>query len=122
MVQKRNPHVTGRSSANNDEDLPPPPSLIILKTAVYLMGVMLVVGFAVLIYTLVSRMSQPKLTAAAPGQVERVVLQPGESIHSVALDRNLMALHVKSEDGKSAIIVHDISRGQTVRRITIVKP
>ncbi len=91
-----------------------------LKTAVYLMGMVLVAGFAFLVYTLVSRAYlQPAAELDAKAAAQQVSLAPGETIQSISLDRNLLALQIRRADGAIYIVVHDINLGETVRRIEV---
>ena len=84
------------------------------------MGLVLVAGFAFLVYTLVSRAYlQPAAQLDATTAAQQVKLAPGETVQSVSLDRNLLALQVKRADGGTSIIIHDISRGEAVRRIEV---
>lgn len=84
------------------------------------MGMVLVAGFAFLVYTLVSRAYlQPAAELDAKAAAQQVSLAPGETIQSISLDRNLLALQVKRADGGTSIIIHDISRGEAVRRIDV---
>lgn len=94
--------------------------MVALKAAVYLMGLVLVAGFAFLVYTLVSRAYlQPAAELDAKAAAQQVSLAPGETIQSISLDRNLLALQVRRADGRIYIVVHDINRGETVRRIEV---
>ena len=91
-----------------------------LKAAVYVMGLVLVAGFAFLVYTLVSRAYlQPAAQLDATSAAQQVRLAPGETIQSLSLDRNLLALQVKRADGTTVILIHDINRGETVRQIEV---
>ena len=84
------------------------------------MGMVLVAGFAFLVYTLVSRAYlQPAAELDAKAATQQVSLAPGETIQSISLDRNLLALQVKRPDGTTVILVHDINRGETVRQIEV---
>ena len=88
--------------------------------AVYLMGLVLVAGFAFLVYVLVSRVSEPPLAGASAMELAAEVnLRAGETIKSVSIDRNLLTIHVVGENDSNAIVVHDLNKGETVRRIMI---
>jgi len=100
--------------------MPLPRSVVVLKAAVYLMGIVLVAGFALLVYTLVSRVNQqPVAQLDANVAAQQVKLSPGETIQSITLDRNLLALQVKRADGSTRIVIHDINRGEAVRQIDV---
>jgi hypothetical protein len=118
MAQDKSPDRTGPGQAGDDAPLPP--SVVALKAAVYLMGLVLVAGFAFLVYTLVSRAYlQPVAQVDGTAAAQQLKLAPGETIQSVSLDRNLLALQVKRADGSTVIVIHDINRGETVRRIAV---
>lgn len=120
MAQDKSPDRTGPGQAGDGEDMPLPRSVVVLKAAVYLMGIVLVAGFAFLVYTLVSRAYlQPAAQLDATSATQQVRLAPGETIQSLSLDRNLLALQVKRPDGTTVILVHDINRGETVRQIEV---
>lgn len=120
MAQDKSPDRTGPGQAGDGEDMPLPRSVVVLKAAVYLMGIVLVAGFAFLVYTLVSRAYlQPAAQLDATSAAQQVRLAPGETIQSLSLDRNLLALQVKRPDGTTVILVHDINRGETVRQIEV---
>jgi len=92
----------------------------VLKAAVYLMGIVLVAGFAFLVYTLVTRVNQPSVAQMDGAEAaQQVTLAPGETIQSLSLDRNLLALQVRRADGSTVILIHDISRGGIIRQIDV---
>jgi hypothetical protein len=120
MAQDKSPDRTGPGQAGDDDDAPLPSSVVALKAAVYLMGLVLVAGLAFLVYTLVSRTSlQPAVQLDAAAAAQLVKLAPGETIQSISLDRNLLALQVRRTDGNTSIVIHDINRDETVRRIEV---
>jgi hypothetical protein len=120
MAQDKSPDRTGPGQAGDGNDAPLPPSVVALKAAVYLMGLVLVAGFAFLVYTLVSRAYlQPAAELDAKAAAQQVSLAPGETIQSISLDRNLLALQIRRADGAIYIVVHDINLGETVRRIEV---
>lgn len=120
MAQDKSPDRTGPGQAADGDDAPLPPSVVALKAAVYLMGLVLLAGFAFLVYTLVSRASlQPAVQLDAAAAAQLVKLAPGETIQSISLDRNLLALQVRRTDGNTSIVIHDINRDETVRRIEV---
>ena len=120
MAQDKFTDKMAAGQQQEGDDLPLPRSVMVLKAAVYLMGIVLVAGFAFLVYTLVSRAYlQPAAQLDATAAAQQVKLAPGESIQSLSLDRNLLALQVKRGDGTTFILIHDISRGETVRQIDV---
>lgn len=120
MAQDKKSAIGQGQQTDDLDDMPLPPSVVALKAAVYLMGLILVAGFAFLVYVLVSRVSEPPIAGGNAMQlVADIELRAGESIKSVSLDRNLVTLHVTGSDGGNIIVVHDLNKGQTVRRIEI---
>lgn len=120
MARDKSPDKMAPPRGDDADDMPLPPSVVALKAAVYLMAVVLVAGFALLVYTLVSRVSQPPVAKLDAGTVaQQVKLEPGEAIQSLSLDRNLVALHVTREGGGSALVIYDLNKGETVRRINV---
>lgn len=95
------------------------PGFIFLKIAVYAMGLMIVAGFAFLIYTLVNRAStlQPALVSAE--EAVELVVGPGETVQSVSLNRGSLAIHVRRPDGSDAVIVYNLARQGVVQRLNI---
>lgn len=83
------------------------------------MGLMIVAGFAFLIYTLVNRAStlQPALVSA--DEAIELVVGPGETVQSVSLNRGSLAIHVRRRDGSDAIIVYNLARQGVVQRLNI---
>ncbi len=95
------------------------PGFVFLKIAVYAMGVMIVAGFAFLIYTLVNRAStlQPALVSAE--EAIELAIAPGETVQSVSLNRGSLAIHVRRPDGSDSIIVYNLARQGIVQRLNI---
>lgn len=120
MAQDKLTDKTTPGQHNDGDELPLPASVVALKAVVYLMGIVLVAGFALLVYTLVTRVSQPPVAQLDGAEAaQQVKLAPGETIQSMSLDRNLLALQVRRSDGSTVILIHDISRGDTVRQIDV---
>jgi hypothetical protein len=109
------------TQSDDDDDLPvgDSPGFIFLKIAVYAMGLMIVAGFAFLIYTLVNRAStlQPALVSAE--EAVELVVGPGETVQSVSLNRGSLAIHVRRPDGSDAVIVYNLARQGVVQRLNI---
>ncbi|MEO9875982.1 MAG: hypothetical protein ABJM26_07615 [Anderseniella sp.] len=109
------------TKSDDDDDLPvgDTPGFIFLKIAVYTMGLMIVAGFAFLIYTLVNRAStlQPALVSA--DEAIELVVEPGETVQSVSLNRGSLAIHVRRPDGSDAVIVYSLARQGVVQRLNI---
>jgi len=109
------------TKSDDDDDLPvgDTPGFIFLKIAVYTMGLMIVAGFAFLIYTLVNRAStlQPALVSA--DEAIELVVGPGETVQSVSMNRGSLAIHVRRPDGSDAVIVYSLARQGVVQRLNI---
>lgn len=106
---------------DDDDDLPAgdSPGFIFLKIAVYVMGLMIVAGFAFLIYTLVNRASTLQPALVSPEEAVELAVGPGETVQSVSLNRGSLAIHVRRPDGSDAIIVYNLARQGVVQRINI---
>ena len=83
------------------------------------MGVMIVAGFAFLIYTLVNRASTLEPAVISSEDAVELAVAPGESVRSVSLSRGRLAIHVRGPDGSEAIIVYSLARQGIVQRINI---
>ena len=114
---------TSKNSArfDDDDDLPAgdSPGFIFLKIAVYVMGLMIVAGFALLIYTLVNRASTLEPALAGAEEAIELAVGPGETVQSVSLNRGSLAIHVRRPDGSDAIIVYSLARQGVVQRVNI---
>ncbi len=120
MAQDKFTDKTTPGQHTDGDELPLPASVKVLKAAVYLMGFVLVAGFAFLVYTLVTRVNQPSVAQMDGAEAaQQVTLAPGETIQSLSLDRNLLALQVRRADGSTVILIHDISRGGIIRQIDV---
>ena len=83
------------------------------------MGVMIVAGFAFLIYTLVNRVSTLEPAVVSSEDAVELAVAPGETVKSVSLSRGRLAIHVTGADGSEAIIVYSLARQGIVQRINI---
>ncbi|WP_108881021.1 hypothetical protein [Anderseniella sp. Alg231-50] len=106
---------------DDDDDLPvgDSPGFIFLKIAVYTMGLMIVAGFAFLIYTLVNRASTLPPPMVSAEEAIELAVGPGETVQSVSLNRGSLAIHVRRPDGSEAIIVYSLARQGIVQRLNI---
>lgn len=109
------------TSFDDEDDLPAgdSPGFIFLKIAVYVMGVMIVAGFAFLIYTLVNRASSLEPALISSEEAIELAVSPGETVRSVSLNRGRLAIHVRGPDGRDAIIVYSLARQGVVQRVNI---
>lgn len=106
---------------DDDDDLPvaDSPGFIFLKISVYAMGLMIVAGFAFLIYTLVNRASTLEPALVSAEEAVEIAVGPGETVQSVSLSRGSLAIHVRRPDGSDAIIVYSLARQGIVQRLDI---
>ncbi|MEM7635917.1 MAG: hypothetical protein AAF299_15230 [Pseudomonadota bacterium] len=109
------------AKSDDDDDLPvaDSPGFIFLKIAVYTMGLMIVAGFAFLIYTLVNRASTLPPALVSTEEAIELAVGPGETVQSVSLNRGSLAIHVRRPDGSDAIIVYSLARQGVVQRLDI---
>ena len=113
------------SSANEDEDdqpFPPGPlarNVGLLKAAVYIMGILIVVGTIVLIAGIIWKASQlPATSTAGPSAFEAldIAVPAGAAVGSVEIDGDRMAITL---EGAPEIIIVDLARGEVVGRIRL---
>ena len=122
MAEKRNSKVQDVDALEDDNGAGEPLSFVVLKTSVYLMGVILIVGFAFLAYTLISRSSNPGRVPNAADIEARLPLEQSEEIRSISLERNMLAVHVRGAAGGDSIVVYDLESNSVVRRIAVDRP
>ena len=84
------------------------------------MAFVLLAGFAFLVYTLVMRSQAYEPGLASVETVVRLVVKPGETVQSVSLDGTLLALHVRSTDGKQSVVIYNLKTDSVLRRLDIV--
>jgi hypothetical protein len=105
-----------------------PRGLRILKTAVIIMGVLIVLGFGLLllgIYKTASKIgkapsptpSSVRIPAAGPGSLP-IAIEPGAELQDAFADGGRLILHLKRE-GKSEFAVIDLATGQELPRIVL---
>jgi hypothetical protein len=92
-------------------EMAPPPNTRLLKVVVTVMGVLLVLGFAVVVATIVRRASHPQAASSTVGfggrfGVSDVHVEPGEKVRSVTMTDERLAIHVGSDKGEEIIIVN----------------
>jgi len=116
--QDNNPAMPDHGSAR----IKPPRALL---AAVIIMGVLLVVGFIVVIATVISRVSQSgeKNTASGTTSVPLAVetLIPANSqIRSMQVNGNTLAVHIAPKSGNGGqIVIYDIKRGKEHARFIL---
>jgi len=110
-----------------------PKQLRILKASVIIMGVLLVVGFGLLligIYLQASRIGKPPAPVSAPApaaglphQGSRsavpVTVEPGTELQEAFADQGRLILHLK-RNGESEFAVIDLATGRETQRFAIV--
>ncbi|WP_041535961.1 DUF6476 family protein [Parvibaculum lavamentivorans] len=99
------------------------PDLRKLKRAMAIMSAVLVLSFMVVIAAFVWRLSgSGSREAALPSGdqfgVSRIAVAPGETVRSVTLDEERIAVHVGS-DGAEAIIIINVKTGEELGRILL---
>jgi hypothetical protein len=113
------------SSANDDDDdqpFPPGPlarNVGLLKAAVYIMGILIVVGTIVLIAGIIWKASQlPAASTAGAAAFDAldIAVPAGAAIGSVEIDGDRMAITL---EGAPEIIIVDLARGEVVGRIRL---
>ena len=113
------------SSANDDEDdqpFPPGPlarNVGLLKAAVYIMGILIVVGTIVLVAGIIWKASQlPAASTAGAEAFEAldIAVPAGAAVGSVEIDGDRMAITL---EGAPEIIIVDLARGEVVGRIRL---
>jgi hypothetical protein len=122
----------------NEPETPPlgqtftPRQLRILKASVIVMGVLLVLGFGLLligIYLQASKIgkapapvsaSVPAVSVPQPGSLPTVpvTVEPGAELHEAFADQGRLILHLK-RNGESEFAVIDLATGRETQRITI---
>jgi hypothetical protein len=116
-MSKKN--ISENLDAGDDEPVGDPTSLVVLKAAVYIMGVMIILGVGILVYTLISRASKLEPGISAVDEIAQLVVTPGEKVRSVSLNRGSLAIHLETADGKDSIVIYSLSRQKIMRRIEV---
>jgi hypothetical protein len=113
------------SSADDDEDdqpFPPGPlarNVGLLKAAVYIMGILIVVGTIALFAGIIWKASQlPTASTAGAAAFDAldIAVPAGAAVHSVEIDGDRMAITL---EGAPEIIIVDLARGEVVGRIRL---
>lgn len=110
-----------------------PKQLRILKASIIIMGVLLVLGFGLLligIYLQATKIGKPQTAtspsvpaaASAPQLNSRpaasIAIQPGAELHEAFADQGRLILHLK-RNGESEFAVIDLATGRETQRILI---
>ena len=125
---------TRRSDDQTAEDLHSGPfserGTRILKYAVVIMGILLVVGFMVVVGTIIYRAMKLGTETAAPQTPVNAVshgfskldveVEPETLISQIELDGNRMAVHV-TKDAADEILIIDIRKGELLGRVRLLE-
>ncbi len=105
-----------------------PQNTRLLKIIVIVLGILLVVGFVVVIATIIIRLgslgeestanSAPAAAIAATPETFRLPLDGGETIQNFTLDGSRMAVHVNGPNGARMLIV-DLTSGTVIQTYTV---
>jgi hypothetical protein len=121
------------AAANGPHNTPLPGTVFtrrqvrVLKIAVIVMGILLVVGFGLVMVAIVYQASQlpdkesqaPARAAAVPPEAQtELAIPPGAKVTSLALDGDRLALHLESSAGPEVVVV-EIGTGKVLSRIKL---
>ena len=120
------------ASNNDEQDVPfrwslflpaaaDAPGMRAMKYAVIGMGVILILGFFIILARIVYLTS--RTDASGPVGSEVVVAVPaGGQVTSMSLSNNRLALHLKDEgSAKSSIVVIDLASGRVISRVQLTR-
>jgi hypothetical protein len=116
-------HSNAGDDENDGQPFPPGPlarHVGLLKTAVYTMGVLIVVGTIVLIAGIIWKASQLPATptaGAAAFEALDIAVPAGAAVGSVEIDGDRLAITL--DGGPGEIIIVDLRRGEVVGRIRL---
>jgi hypothetical protein len=102
-------------------EMGPPPNTRLLKIVVISMGLLLVLGFAVVVATIIKRASHPGEAAAGfAGRfgVSDVHVEPGERVRSMTMTDEKLAVHVGNDKGEEIVII-SVKTGAELGRIRL---
>ncbi len=91
----------------------------LLRWAVYIMGVLLVLGTIVVVVTIAKRASQLPSKPKAQFDLLDVPVAAGSAVSRVDLDGDRMAVHVKDGPGAGEILIIDVKRGTLLGRVRL---
>ena len=102
--------------------------LRVLKVLVVVMGIMIVVGVAVIVATIVSRLSEsavdapPSLPTGALQRFEdtQITIPSGYHVRDMQVDGNRLILRLESESNPVKVLVVDLSTGQRLGALELV--
>jgi len=107
-----------------DEAVSPRPVPKGLLATVIVLGVLFIVGFVVVVGTIIYRLTGDNDTIAAAakpgfGPVQ-IAVEPGVTVRQIELHERRMAIHVTGGAGGDQIIFIDPKRGNELGRVTLV--
>jgi hypothetical protein len=125
-----------RGDAAMTDDAPIPGSVFnqrqvrTLKIVVIVLGILLVLGFALLVAGLYHEATKldgqaertaagPVAPAVKPGSEVRVDVPEGATVERIAVDGERIVLHVRSPEGEEVVII-DTAQGHVVSRVRLV--
>jgi len=87
-----------------------------LKALVIGMGVLIVAGFVVLIYGVLTKAGGPTGSAVE----NRITLPAGATVQSMQMGGDLIVLHVKDRQGREHLLSLDARKGRIVSSLELV--
>lgn len=86
-----------------------------LKALVGIMGLLILIGFGVLIYGLLNRLGDP---AGSPVE-DRIALPAGARLQSVHVSGDLILLHLADATGHNRLLTLDARRGRLLSSLSL---
>jgi hypothetical protein len=90
-----------------------------LKTLVIVMGVMLVIGVAVLVVAIATRLAHRAPAAAAAFSAPPIMLPHGSKIETMSIGSDRIVLQVDLVDGSMQLVVIDLATGTKLGTIPL---
>lgn len=88
-----------------------------LKVLIVIMGVLLVLGFAILAVMVVRKFQGNESLHSSSPQTQNIVLTPGYKVESISDVAGQIVLHMKSPSHEDSLIIIDPHSGKVVSRI-----
>jgi len=90
-----------------------------LKILVVVMGILIVVGLAVVVITIVNRTSRVAVEVPLQTAPATLAIPAGSRIAETALDGDRLLVRLQMPDGTARILVVDSATGKVLRRIDV---
>ena len=90
-----------------------------LKTAVIVMGVLLVVGFFGLIVAIAGRLKQKVEPAAAPFAAAAIEVPSGARVETMAVGPERLVLNLQLADGERQLLIIDLATGRKLGTVPL---